>query len=214
MRGFHENWFCIGRREQLTAPGSFFVENVAGDSLIVTLDDGNNPRALFNTCTHRGTQLTPASNGNFPKRRIICPYHRWVFGCDGRPLRAPNMQHRDDFNLEEWPLHQGVICGWEGFLLVGVGGQPGPVEAITHAVSRQVRPWRLSELTVARREQKRYECGWKSVLTDLKGDRRGPVHTELVPNLLLLPGDQHVETHRLVPLDSRQTVVVSEWLGE
>lgn len=212
-RVFRHNWFCVGRRDRLTTPGDYFVEHVCGENLILTLDDSEVVRCLFNTCTHRGTQLTAQTEGSFSSCRIICPYHHWAFGCDGQLIGAPNMQERDDFCRQDWPLHQATVSVWKGFLLVWPGDEPRPVESIIDANAQPALPLRLKDLAVVRRERQSYDADWKSVLADLSRDQAGIVQLDFIPNLLLHATHEHLLSQRVIPVDSQQTVVVSEWLS-
>ncbi|MEM8736301.1 MAG: Rieske (2Fe-2S) protein, partial [Planctomycetota bacterium] len=115
-RIFHSQWYCVGRRQQLKRAGDYFLADVAGESLIITLDENESLRAMFNVCRHRGCRLTTASEGQFSHNRIRCPYHRWTYDCQGELLAAPNMP--DDFRAEEWPLQSAAIAEWQGFLFV------------------------------------------------------------------------------------------------
>ena len=53
-RLFHGGWFCVGRRDRLSCPGEYFLADIAGESLIVTLDANSKLRAVFDVCRHRG----------------------------------------------------------------------------------------------------------------------------------------------------------------
>ncbi|MEI4573097.1 Rieske (2Fe-2S) protein, partial [Klebsiella pneumoniae] len=46
-------------------------------------------RAFWNTCTHRGARLCEAQSGTMA--RVMCPYHFWTFGLDGKLIAARGM---------------------------------------------------------------------------------------------------------------------------
>ena len=162
-RLFHDRWFCVGRREQLARAGDFFLAEVAGESLIIAIDEQDGLRALLNVCRHRGTRLVGDERGHFAGAHIRCPYHRWTYRCDGRLIAAPNMDERADFACDDWPLHTAEIAEWEGFLLVNLSPSPQPVEQAFAAFYDRLRPWRVAELRVAHREDYDVATNWKMV---------------------------------------------------
>ncbi len=81
---FEDGWVLAGMMDQLGGPGSHFVYEAEGRSVLVTLDEDGELHAFVNACTHRGTRLCAAAG----QGRIQCPYHGWVFGHDGRLVRA------------------------------------------------------------------------------------------------------------------------------
>ena len=160
-RLFHGDWFCLGRRDQLSSPGDFFLADVAGESVIVTLDAEGKPRAVFNVCRHRGSRLTEEAAGRFAHCRIRCPYHRWTYDCGGSLLAAPNMQ--DDFDVGDWPLHSVELASWQGFLFVNLSATPRPIAESFAPYWNQLDPWRASELRVAHQEEYDLATNWKMV---------------------------------------------------
>src|SRR5437764_8136983 len=52
-RIFSRNWFCVGREEQVTGPGEYLVQALAGESVIVIRDKDGAIRAFANVCRHR-----------------------------------------------------------------------------------------------------------------------------------------------------------------
>src|SRR5256885_15675339 len=59
---FFEEWFCVGREEELSSPGSLFVADVAGESIIVARTKDSQLKAHYNVCRHRGSRLCMEPN--------------------------------------------------------------------------------------------------------------------------------------------------------
>src|SRR5690349_12766309 len=87
-RIFSSHWICAGHQSQIPNRGDFFVQEVAGESLIVLRDQQDRLRAFYNVCRHRGTRLCEAQTGRF-RATIQCPYHAWTYGLDGKLVGAP-----------------------------------------------------------------------------------------------------------------------------
>lgn len=160
-RLFHRGWFCVGRRDQLKNAGDYFLADVAGESLIVTLDSDGEPRAMFNVCRHRGSRVATESSGAFAHCRIRCPYHRWTYDCQGNLLAAPNMSA--DFESQDWPLQSVSIAPWHGFLFVNLDTAPEPIEDSFQPFWNQLAPWRAADLQVAHQEEYELHTNWKMV---------------------------------------------------
>lgn len=160
-RIFHSQWFCVGRRQQLNQTGDYFLADVAGESLIITIDENHSLRAMFNVCRHRGCRLATAADGQFSHSRIRCPYHRWTYDCQGELLAAPNMP--DDFRADEWPLQSAEIVEWQGFLFVHLAEEPQPIDEAFAPFWRQFDAWRMQELVVAHSEVYDLATNWKMV---------------------------------------------------
>lgn len=179
-RVFSQLWYFVGRREQLREPGDYFVERVAGESLIITLDEQLQPRAFYNVCRHRGTRLADEKGGCFERHRITCPYHSWTYSCDGQLLGAPQMDDRPGFRKEDWPLHAVGIDTWEGFLLVNLAEHPCPISESLAPIWDKFRPWRLGDLRVAHRKEYELETNWKLTFENFSECYHcGPVHPGL-----------------------------------
>src|SRR3954452_23565704 len=93
-RFFARRWVCVGRSSQIAGSGSYFLAELAGESIIVTRDSATQIRAWYNVCRHRGTRMCTAQEGSFPGR-IRCPYHGWTYGLDGMLIGAPHMEQSE-----------------------------------------------------------------------------------------------------------------------
>ena len=81
-RIFAAEWICVGREEELPAPGTYLVRDVAQESVLLTRAKDGTLAALFDTCTHRGTRLLDGQ-GELRSGVIKCPYHSWTFSAAG-----------------------------------------------------------------------------------------------------------------------------------
>ncbi len=109
------SWINIGHVCELPDAGSFVrreIEFARASLLIVKGKDGQ-IRALHNTCTHRGTQLTDAHAGK--QGTFSCPYHMWTYGTDGGLISAPDFERfalaKKDCALKQvaCEVHAGLI---------------------------------------------------------------------------------------------------------
>src|ERR1022692_450774 len=60
-----------------------------GESRVLWRGPGGEPRAMSDLCVHRGTAL---SLGRVSGDEIVCPYHGWRYGADGRCVAIPQLE--------------------------------------------------------------------------------------------------------------------------
>ena len=117
---FARNWVCVGRTDQLAAPGDAFSATVAGEPLIIARAASGDIRAMGALCQHRGHVLS--CSGDNPPGLIRCPLHYWTYDLEGRLVGAPRMGDalghlRDTVRL---PAVRRAV--WHGFIFVNLSG--------------------------------------------------------------------------------------------
>jgi len=85
-------WLLLGRENAMSAPGSYQVEEVGPESIIMVRQDDGTIRAFYNVCQHRGSRLVFSAEGD--TSAFSCPYHGWTYSTDGALTMA---QDPDDF---------------------------------------------------------------------------------------------------------------------
>jgi Rieske 2Fe-2S family protein len=103
-------WLLAGHVSRIPNKGDYFLYRVGDEQIIVIRENDTSVRAFFNVCRHRGSTICQAESGNAP--RLVCPYHAWTFGLDGKLIAARLMP--EDFNKAEnglFPCHIRVFHG-------------------------------------------------------------------------------------------------------
>lgn len=177
-RIFAREWLCVGRAEQLTRPGDFFLAEVAGESLIITRDTAQRMHAFYNVCRHRGTRMCENASGHF-NGSIQCPYHAWTYGLDGALKVARNMQDVPGFSTADYPLNEARVAVWEGFIFVNLS--PGkPFEEVFAPVLTRFARWRVGDLRTAHTTTYELQCNWKLIVLNYSECYHCPlVHPQL-----------------------------------
>ncbi len=160
-RFFFNKWICIGRAEQVSSPGSFFLVELNGESVIVTRDQTNQLRAHYNVCRHRGTRMCTEREGTFPSR-IRCPYHAWTYALDGSLIGAPHM----DIDRSEYPLHSVHIDTWEGHIFLNFSNDPWSLAEQLAPLTQAFAPWRMAELKLHHRIVYDVPANWKLIVSN------------------------------------------------
>ncbi|MFW2404512.1 MAG: Rieske 2Fe-2S domain-containing protein [Gammaproteobacteria bacterium] len=87
-------WYPIVRSEDLSMDTPEKVK-VLGVNLVAFRDADGNAAVLSDTCVHRGGSLGGAwSAGTAPRivdGCVVCPYHGWEFGADGKCKNIPSI---------------------------------------------------------------------------------------------------------------------------
>jgi phenylpropionate dioxygenase-like ring-hydroxylating dioxygenase large terminal subunit len=63
--------------------------DLLGEPLVIWRGAGGAPRAMSDLCVHRGTAL---SLGSVAGDELVCPYHAWRYGADGRCTAIPQKE--------------------------------------------------------------------------------------------------------------------------
>src|SRR5256884_690891 len=169
---FLKQWVLVGHQSQVTKPGDYFVQEVAGppshqgygagaESLIMMRDREGTIRGFYNVCRHRGTRLCEEKVGHVPA--IQCPYHAWTYGLDGRLIGAPHMDDVAGFDKADYSLHAIELALWEGFIFVNLADTPTPLEEVFAPLAGKFSHWNLPALRSARRIEYNVRANWKLI---------------------------------------------------
>jgi Rieske 2Fe-2S family protein len=158
---FSSQWVSVGHQSQIAKAGDYFVQEVAGESLIIVRDQKGEVRGFYNVCRHRGTRLCEDQTGH--SSTIQCPYHAWTYGLDGRLVGAPHMDKVQGFDKAEHSLHAINLALWEGFIFVNLADEPTPLEGVFAPLAGKFTHWNLPKLRSAKRIEYDVRANWKLI---------------------------------------------------
>jgi len=151
------HWLCAGHVSSVPNIGDFFVLEVANESAIIVRGEDHELRALINVCRHRGSRVCREKSGN--TRMLICPYHAWTYGIDGKLRAARHMAEpfdKSQHGLREIPLR--VI---EGLIFVTFAEKPLGLAKVEEVLRRGYGPYGWADAKVAHRQTYQIEANWK-----------------------------------------------------
>jgi glycine betaine catabolism A len=156
---FGRSWLCAGRERDLPAAGDFFVQEIAGDSVIVLRGADRNIRAFFNVCRHRGSRLITVPKGSGLKR-LLCPYHAWSYELDGRLHTAPQMGH--EFKADAVSLNPVRLGIHEGFIFLNLDDSAAPLQEYLADLPDLSR-FGMAKLSCGKRIEYEVAANWKFI---------------------------------------------------
>jgi Rieske 2Fe-2S family protein len=173
------SWVCLGRADELPPAGATQQALVVGDVPVLLTRNADGLRAFANTCPHRGHELLP-EGGTAASRSMVCPYHAWSYGLDGRLIGAPRMRDVAGFDTATMGLTPIPLEVWQGWVLVNATGTAAPLAEHLGALDALVAPYRPAELKLGGRHSYTLAVNWKVIVENYHECYHCPlIHPEL-----------------------------------
>ncbi|MFE2417216.1 aromatic ring-hydroxylating dioxygenase subunit alpha [Streptomyces hokutonensis] len=143
---FARSWLFVAAEAELPEPGDYVTVDLGSYSVIVVRDDDEDVRAFHNVCRHRGARILNEERGSVGN--IVCGYHRWTYGVDGRLLYAESQAPGFDpscFGLRS--VHARTVAG---LVFVCLAQEPPEdFDEVAARIEPYLAPHRLAEAKVA-----------------------------------------------------------------
>lgn len=186
-RVFSAAWICTVRAGDVPAAGDFQTIEVAGESIVAVRGKDGVIRAFFNVCRHRGSRLCSEGSGRM-KGAVLCPYHAWSYGFDGRLIGAPNIAEMSDDDRGDRHLLEIASREWLGYLWLCLADSPPSFEesVISQVADRlgdaeRIDHYAMEALAVGRRIEYEVGANWKLIVENfMECYHCGTLHPELV----------------------------------
>jgi Rieske 2Fe-2S family protein len=161
---FGGGWMCVARGDQVPGPGDLRAEDAGDGGVLLARGADGAVRAFANVCRHRGHELLPCGSTAQAKKAIVCPYHSWSFGLEGRLRGAPGYRGETGFDPARWSLIELPAVEWHGLIFVdGSRGAAGPLPLAE--LDPIVAPYEPERLVVAASHVYDAAANWK-ILTE------------------------------------------------
>jgi len=144
-RVFRRYWLFGGFSLQLPRPGDYVTMEIDNESIVIIRGDDGQARALYNVCRHRGSHLCTEASGHVKK--LVCPYHQWVYERDGRLAAARLMP--EEFDRSAFGLHAAHLREVEGLIFVSLADEPPSFDAAERAYAPYLKPYALARTKIA-----------------------------------------------------------------
>ena len=171
---FSKGWCFVGREDELPNAGDYLTYDGVPGPIIVIRTESGEIKAFFNSCRHRGTRLL---SGKGSTRQIVCPYHSWVYSCDGELHRAPGMEDTLHFEKTTQHLLRVKLEQWAGFLFIRYTKTGPSLNNWLGNMPEFFAGHTPENLRCVRRKSFKVQCNWKFLIENaLEAYHTGSVH--------------------------------------
>lgn len=148
-------WQMAARLDEIPEAGDFTVYEIGDQSLMIVRVDADTVKAYHNACPHRGTALADES-GTFEKCRIICPFHGWRWGLDGKNHYVLERHQFRDGQLQDKDvaLREVNLEIFAGFVFINFDKDPQPFAEFIEPVGQLIEDLAIGDM---------HHYWWKSV---------------------------------------------------
>jgi len=158
-RVWRTGWLFAGHSCEIPQSGDYFTLDVDTDSIIVIRGEDATIHALYNVCRHRGSIICTEPSGH--ASRLVCPYHQWAYGLDGKLIACRGMQ--SDLDKSQLGLHPVHVEEVEGLIFVSLARKPIPFDAARQCLSLLLKPQGFTRAKVAKVADYLVKANWKLV---------------------------------------------------
>jgi phenylpropionate dioxygenase-like ring-hydroxylating dioxygenase large terminal subunit len=154
-------WILVDHVSRLRQAGDYFLFDFGHESLIFIKDKQGEIHGLFNVCRHRGSRVCLESQGHV--HSLICPYHAWNYGLDGRLKAAAAMP--EGFDKSQYGLEAAHVQVYAGLIFVNLARGPAPdFDRFIDRLKPYLALHGLEHATIAVRASYPTTANWKLVV--------------------------------------------------
>ena len=177
-RIFAKEWLCVGRANDIPNAGDYLTFSINDQPIFSMRGTDGTVRSFSNVCLHRMMRLLDGT-GNC--RRIVCPYHAWTYGVDGRLIGAPHMQRSPGFEPGEHGLPAIRTELWHGWIYVTLNEAARPVAELLAPLEPSVARYRMADYVPIAMQDHVWDTNWKLLTENFMEGYHLPVaHRETV----------------------------------
>jgi choline monooxygenase len=168
-RLFARTWMLAGFAHEIPEPGDVRPTNVAGEPVILVRCRDGEIRAFHNVCRHRGSRLVAEPCQG--RKTLVCPYHAWTYGLDGRLLTRPHFHGPGAHDIVEpgngdgakWGLKPVRTALWRDLVFADLSGSAPPLEEHLKPMTERLAGYRLDALGYAGKLEFEIKANWKLI---------------------------------------------------
>jgi carnitine monooxygenase subunit len=166
---FAKSWQVVCHLNDIPNAGDYLTLDILGEKFVALRGDDGVVRSFHNVCRHRASRLADGDSGNCG-HRLVCPYHAWSYGLDGKLRSIPPWQGFETLDKARHglvPLDQET---WRGFVFVRMErGLPSVAEMMS-PYEHEIEPHGFEDLVPMGKVRLRPRpVNWKNV-ADNYGD--------------------------------------------
>jgi len=163
-RVFKRYWLFAGHTCQIPRAGDYFTWRVGNDPLVIMRGTDGQVYAHHNVCPHRGSLLTDQECGH--AKKLVCPYHQWIFEPNGRLFSARHMP--EDFDKAQFGLHSVHVRTLRGLIFVCLADVPPDFDAFARDVEPFMLPYGMERVKIAATQRYELNSNWKLITENFR----------------------------------------------
>ncbi|PND54940.1 (2Fe-2S)-binding protein [Mycobacterium sp. ENV421] len=151
---FRKTWLQMGRVELVPKKGNYITRelpSVGPGTSIIIVNDGDEVRAFYNLCRHRGNKLVwndyPGEEVSGSCRQFVCKYHAWRYSLKGDLTFIQQEQEFFDVDKADYPLKPVRCEVWEGFIFVNFDDDAVSLEEYLGEFGQGLKGYPFHEMT-------------------------------------------------------------------
>ncbi|MBA3676067.1 MAG: aromatic ring-hydroxylating dioxygenase subunit alpha [Sphingosinicella sp.] len=195
-RVIRPSWQIVCHESDLANAGDWRTIEYLGESIIVIRGGDREIRAFANVCRHRGSRLVDGNEGC--AKRLVCPYHAWVYDPDGSLVGVPFKAGYPGLQKDRLGLKPVELERWNGFLFVRLEGGGPSVAGMMRPYQAEIAPYRFEDLrAIGRVTLRPRDVNWKNIADNysdgLHINVAHPGLTRLFGNGYAIEAEAHVD---------------------
>jgi choline monooxygenase len=155
---FRTNWLIAARADQVQKTGDYVAGMMTGEPHVIVRNHDGALNAFFNVCRHHAAQVM---SGAGCTESLVCPYHGWTYGLDGRLTKAPELGAVKDFDRDAFGLVPMAVESWCDLLFINMAKNPSRLAPQLLKLERRLRAMHADKLKFVARRKYRLACNWK-----------------------------------------------------
>jgi carnitine monooxygenase subunit len=138
-------WQIVCHESDISGAGDWRTIDLLGESILVVRGEDGAVRAFVNVCRHRAMRIVDGDAGC--AKKLVCPYHAWVYELDGRLSGVPMRGDYPALDMAATGLVAVDVEVWQGFVFVRLRDEGGPsVAAMMAPAEAEIAPYRFAEM--------------------------------------------------------------------
>jgi choline monooxygenase len=218
VRLFPRAWCAIAFGSDIPKPGDAMGVEFGGWPLFVIRGDDGNIRVFHNVCRHRGAKVVVGRCHR--KQRLVCPWHGWVYGLDGKLIRTPRIgtaHGSADPRFDSVGLDLKTIpsATWLDLVFINIAGNAPSLDKHMAPLNALLSAYDLSALEVNGTLQIEYPGNWKLAVEGAIEDYHLPlIHRQLMRGVVENEFQLHFAEKCFFATASQRAYAPSEDAGE
>ena len=157
---FAREWLCPGLAADIPKAGDYITFSIGDQPLFVVRGRDGVIRSFSNVCLHRMMPLVEGA-GNCGNK-IVCPYHAWTCGIDGKVIGAGHMGGRDPLvDKKQYRLPELRTEIWQGWIYVTLNAGAPSVASLLGELLQVVERYRMEDYVPAIQQDHIWDTNWK-----------------------------------------------------